>query len=333
MSSYERVIGIDVASKKLDISDSLGKLPPLIDNSPEAIAKVIKKLDAPERTLVVCESSGGWESVLVDMLQEANVKVAAVNPRQTHYFAKAHGFLEKTDKIDAKVLLLFGEQVQVNLTKPRTQRAKELQALSRRRVQLLAVISQESNRKILCRDKTVNSFIDECIKMLKTQVKAIDSALEKFVKEIARESPCVGIIASVPGVGLITTATLYCELPELGKISRAKLAKLVGVAPLAKQSGQYEGKRPVRGGRPTVRRVLYMATLVGVNKNPVLNKFYLRLLQKGKPKKLALIACMRKLLLMIHDMVRHQTPWDQKKKANDQANESLVTGSTCSTSH
>jgi transposase len=333
MSSYERVIGVDVASKKLDISDSLGKLQPLIDNSVEAIAKMIKKLDAPERTLVVCESSGGWESELVDMLHEAKVMVAVVNPRQTHYYAKAHGFLEKTDKIDAKVLRLFGEQVQVNLTKPRTQREKELQALSRRRVQLLAMISQESNRKILCRDKTATNFIDESIKMLKTQVKLIDSDLEKFVKEIAKDSPDVGIIASVPGVGLITTATLYCELPELGKISRAKLAKLVGVAPLARQSGQYDGKRPVRGGRPSVRRVLYMATLVGVQKNPVLKQFYLRLVQKGKPKKLALVACMRKLLLMIHEMVRHQTPWDQQKKASDQANESLVAGSTCSKSH
>ena len=333
MSSYERVIGIDVSSIKLDVADSLGKLSPLIENSVEAIAKMIKKFTAPEQTLVVCESSGGWEDVLVDMLHEAKVKVVVANPRQVRDFAKGHGFLEKTDKIDAKVLRLFGEQVKFNLTQPRTEREKELRALSRRRVQLLEMITQESNRKILCRDKATLDFIDQSIEMLKKQLKSIDKALEKFVKELEKESPNVGIIASVPGVGLITTATLYCELPELGKISRNKLAKLVGVAPLTKISGKFDGKRPVRGGRSTVRRVLYMASLVGTQKNPVIRQFYLKLLQKGKPKKLALIACMRKLLLMIHDMVRSQQKWDPQKKANDQAVTNLATGSTCSAGH
>lgn len=333
MSSYERVIGIDVSSTKLDIADSLGKLSPLIDYSVEAIAKMLTKLGAPEQTLVVCESSGGWEDVLVDMLHEAKVSVAVVNPRQVRDFAKGHGFLEKTDRIDAKVLRLFGEQVKVCLTKPRSEREKQLRALSRRRVQLLEMIGQESNRKILCRDKTTCDFIDQNIETLKKQLKTIEKSLEKFVKELEQESPSVGIVASVPGVGLITTATLYCELPELGKISRTKLAKLVGVAPMAKQSGKSDGKRPVRGGRSTVRRVLYMASLVGTQKNPVIRNFYLRLIQKGKPKKLALIACMRKLLLMIHDMVRNQQKWDPLKKANDQAVTSLATGSTCSAGH
>jgi transposase len=333
MSSYERVVGIDVSSTKLDIADSLGKLSLLIDYSVEALAKMIKKLTDPQKTLVVCESSGGWEDALVDMLHEAKVNVAVVNPRQVRDFAKGHGFLEKTDKIDAKVLRLFGEQVKLNLTQPRSEREKELRALSRRRVQLLEMIGQESNRKILCRDRTASDFIDKSIEMLKKQLKTIDKALEKFVKELDKESPNVGIIASVPGVGLITTATLYCELPELGKISRTKLAKLVGVAPMAKQSGKSDGKRPVRGGRSTVRRVLYMAALVGTQKNPVIRKFYLKLLQKGKPKKLALIACMRKLLLMIHDMVRNQQKWDPLKKANDQAASNLATGSTCSAGH
>ncbi len=333
MSSYVRVIGIDVSSTKLDIADSLGKLSPLIDYSVEAIAKMLKKLGTPEQTLVVCESSGGWEDVLVDMLHEAKVSVAVVNPRQVRDFAKGHGFLEKTDRIDAKVLRLFGEQVKVNLTKPRSEREKQLRALSRRRVQLLEMIGQESNRKILCRDKATCDFIDQNIETLKKQLKTIEKSLEKFVKELEKESPSVGIIASVPGVGLITTATLYCELPELGKISRTKLAKLVGVAPMAKQSGKSDGKRPVRGGRSTVRRVLYMASLVGTQKNPVIRNFYLKLIQKGKPKKLALIACMRKLLLMIHDMVRNQQPWDPLKKANDQAVSSLATGSTCSAGH
>lgn len=314
MSVYERVIGIDVASKKLDIADSQGKLSLLIDNSVEAIGKLIKSLAAPEKTLMVCESSGGWEDPLVDMLHEAKVNVAVVNPRQARDFAKGHGYLEKTDVIDAKVICLFGQQVKINLTKPKTASEKELRALSRRRVQLLEMIGQEANRKILCRDATAKAFIDESLDMLKKQLKTIDKALLKFVRKLEKESPTVGIIESVPGVGLITTATLYCELPELGKISRTSIAKLVGVAPLANQSGTRDGKRSVRGGRATVRRVLYMAALVGTRENPVIRKFYLRLLQKGKPKKLALIACMRKLLLMIHDMVRKQQKWNLAKE-------------------
>jgi len=144
----------------------------------------------------------------------------------------------------------------------------------------------------------------------------------------------VQIIASVPGVGPVTTATLCTELPELGKTTRAKIAKLVGVAPLAKQSGETDGKRRTRGGRVTVRRALYMAALVATKHNPVIAKFYQRLLQRGKPKKLALIACMRKLLLIIHDMVRNGQMWDPlSRKARDQAVASLATGTTCSMGH
>lgn len=333
MTIYGRVIGVDVSSKKLDISDSLNKLPAVIDNSVEAIARLVQKLAEPEKTLVVCESSGGWESVMVDMLQEAKVNVAVINPRQTFHYAKAHGYFEKTDKIDARIIRLFGEQVPVNLATPRTKREKEFRALSRRRVQVLTVINQEKNRRLLCDDELSCQLIDESIKMLKMQLKLIDATIKKFVEELSKETPSVKIIASVPGVGPVTTATLCCELPELGKISRTKIAKLVGVAPMVRQSGASDGKRKARGGRSTVRRALYMAALVGTQSNPVIRDFYLRLLQKGKPKKLALLACMRKLLLLIHDMVRHQQQWDPGKKANDQAVANLATGATCSVGH
>lgn len=333
MSTYERVIGVDVSSKKLDISDSMGKLVAVIDNTAEAIdGKLVKKLADPERTLVVCESSGGWESQLVDMLHEAHVHVAVVNPRQTYHYAKSHGYLEKTDAIDAKIIRLFGEQVEVRVAKPRTDREKKFQAISRRRTQVLTMINQETNRKRLCRDKVSAALIDMSLKMLKNQLKTIDVMLKNFVDQLAKDTPSVKVIASVPGVGPVTTATLCCELPELGQISRSKIAKLVGVAPLAKQSGETDGKRRTRGGRAIVRRTLYMATLVATKSNPVIQSFYRKLLRKGKPKKLALIACMRKLLLMIHDMVRHEQMWDQDKKANDQACNSPAIGTTCSAS-
>ena len=333
MHSFKCVIGVDVASKKLDLSDPQGKLPSQIANSVKAIQGLVKKLKQPQETLVVCESSGGWESTMVDLLHEAGVNVAVVNPRQTRHYALAHGFLEKTDTIDAKVIRLFGEQVDVPLTKPRTERQKELQALTRRRAQLLEMISQESNRKILCRDKFACHLIEEMLESLEKQLRTIDKKIKEFVDDLKADNPNVSIIMSVPGVGLVTTATLVCELPELGQISRTKIAKLVGVAPIARQSGQSDGKRFTRGGRSVVRRVLYMAALVGTQTNPVLQKFYARLVAKGKPKKLALIACMRKLLLMLHDMVRQQKLWEPNKKARDQAVNSPATSSTCSASN
>ncbi len=334
-TKYERVIGIDVSSKKLDVSDSKGKLPAVIDNTIEAISsKLVRKIGTSESTLVVCESSGGYENEMVEQLLDAKVNVAVVNPRQTHHYALAHGYIEKTDTIDAKVIRLFGEHIEVHLAKPMTEREKQFRAISRRRVQVLTMINQEENRKTLCRDKASVEFIDESLKMLKTQLKSLDSMLKKYIKELSKDTPSVQIVASVPGVGPVTTAALCTELPELGKISRGQITKLVGVAPMAKQSGETEGKRRARGGRVTVRRALYMAALAATKCNPVIAKFYQRLLQRGKPKKLALIACMRKLLLIIHDMVRNGEMWNPlTKKARDQTVASLATGTTCSMGH
>ena len=330
--SYKRVIGVDVSSKKLDISDSLNELPTVIDNTVDALGKFVKQLSDPQNTLVVCESSGGWENLMVDKLHEAAVNVAVVNPRQTHHYAKAHGYFEKSDKIDARLLRLFGEQIPVTLARPRTQREKEFQALTRRRVQVLTMINQEKNRKLLCEDALTCQLIDQILETLKKQLKSIDSAIKKFIEQLSKETPKVAILSSVPCVGPVTTATLCCELPELGEISRTKIAKLAGVAPMVKQSGESEGKRRARGGRSTVRRALYMSALVGTQSNPVIREFYLGLLKKGKPKKLALLACMRKLLLILHDMVRTQQSWDPARKANGQAVANLTTGSTCSAS-
>lgn len=334
MSKYQRVIGVDVSSEKLDISDSWEKLPAVIDNTVQAIEnKLVKKITDPENTLVVCESTGGLESLMVDLLHQAKANVAVVNPRQTHHYAQAHGYLEKTDTIDAKVIRLFGEQVNPHLTKPRTEQQKHLLALSRRRSQVLQMINQEENRKLRCGDQESRQFIENTLQMLGKQLKEIDAMLKQALSQFSKENPSANIIASVPGVGPVTTATLCCELPELGKISRRKIAKLVGVAPLAKQSGHSDRKRTTRGGRVSVRRVLYMAALTACQHNPVIKKFYERLVRKGKPKKLALIACMRKLLLILHDMVRTEQMWNPPNKADDQAVANLATGSTCSASH
>jgi transposase len=252
---------------------------------------------------------------LVDVLHDAKIDVVVANPARIRDFAKGHGFLEKSDKIDARVLQLYGQQVTVSLAKPRTLQERNFIALTRRRTQLLQLISQESNRLRQSNDPQVKAFVEEMLKSLKTQMKTVDSSIEKALEEQAKTNPSIDILRSVPGVGPVMTATLVAELPELGTISRTKIAKLVGVAPMIKQSGKSDERRRARGGRGGVRRVLYMATLAATQKNEVIKKRYVKLVTSRKSKKVALVACMRTLLTILNDMVRHQTKWGEKKKS------------------
>lgn len=309
---WVRVIGVDVSSQKLDLFDSDGKLTGTIDNACEAVNQLAKAIKNPKETLVICEATGSYEHVMVDAMQDAGIAVAIANPRQVRDFAKGHGFLEKSDRIDARVLMIFGQQVEVLLVQPKTEKEKQHQALVRRRNQLLELIGQESNRLPQCHDKAMKRLIEEMLQSLKKQLKHVDSELAKLLEALAKIDPKIGVLQSVPGIGPVTTSTLVCELPELGKLNRAEIAKLVGVAPMLNQSGKSDKKRSVRGGRSIVRRVLYMATLVATQRNPLIAAFYLRLLKKGKPKKLAIVASMRKLLTILNDMVRRGKQWDLK---------------------
>ena len=316
MKSYKRVIGIDISTERLDVADSNAKIVQEVDYTIDDIkSKILKFVKKPSETLVVCEATGGLEYELVDMLHDAKIDVVVANPARIRDFAKGHGFLEKSDKIDARVLQLYGKQVNVSLAKPRTLQERNFIALTRRRTQLLQLISQESNRRRQSNDPQVKAFLDDMLKSLKTQMKTVDSCIEKALVEQAKTNPTIDVIRSVPGVGVVLTATLVAELPELGTISRTKIAKLVGVAPMIKQSGKSDERRRARGGRGGVRRVLYMATLAATQKNEVIKKRYIRLVSSGKPKKLALVACMRTLLTILNDMVRHQTKWGEEKKS------------------
>jgi transposase len=316
MKTYKRVIGIDISSERLDIADSNLKIEKAIEYSIACVkAKLIKQIKEPSTTLVVCEATGGLEYLLVDLLHDAKVDVVVANPARIRDFAKGHGFFEKSDTIDANVLQLYGQQVKVSLAKPRTTAERNFIALSRRRSQVVELIVQEQNRLSRCFEDQTKNLIQEIIKVLKTQLKAVDLTIRKSLESQAKTDPKIDVISSVPGVGYVMTATLVAELPELGNLSRTKVAKLVGVAPIIKQSGKSDGKRRARGGRGNVRRVLYMSALVATQKNPVIKKFYIKLLSQGKPKKLALVACMRKLLTMLNDMVRNGTKWDEKKKS------------------
>jgi transposase len=306
---YQRVIGIDVSSEKLDVYDSDGKLSGTIQNTCEAVNKLAKAIKNREGTLVVCEATGAYEHVLVEAMHNAKVAIAIANPRQVRDFAKGHGFLEKSDRIDARIIMVFGQQVEIHLAPPKTEQEKRHQAIVRRRNQLLELIGQEENRLRQSHDQEVKRLIKTMLETMEKQRKQADMELKKLLTELSKTDPRVNIILSKPGVGFVTTSTLICELPELGRLRREKISKLVGIAPMISQSGKSDGKRSVRGGRSIVRRVIYMATLVATRCNPVIKRFYQRLLKRGKPKKLALVAAMRKLLTILNDMVRRGEAW------------------------
>lgn len=310
MTAYKRTIGVDVASETIDIYDSAEKLSGSVLNNPRDIGRsLIARIRARAGTLIVCEGTGGYEHCLVDAAHEAGISVAIANPRQVRDFAKGHGFLEKSDKIDAKLICRFGQDVDLHLAPPRTETEKRHQALVRRRGQLLQLINQEGNRLAQTADTLSQAMIADTLSHLEKQLKEADAHLKKLLADRAKDDPNVDILSSVPGVGVVTVSTLLAELPELGKLSRTKIAKLVGVAPIIDQTGKSDKKRRTRGGRSQVRCVLYMATLVATRCNPVIAAFYGRLVARGKPKKVALIAAARKLLTILNDMVRNQQPW------------------------
>ena len=309
-STYTRVIGVDVASNKLDVHDTKGSLSGVIPNTFSSInAKLVAKLRDLGDVLVICEASGGYERVLVDAMQIAGIDVAIANARQVRDFAKGHGLLEKTDVIDAAVIAKFGCDVNVHLAPVKTDAERAFAALVRRRSQVIQTLQAEKNRLTNDPDKVTTEMIGETISHLKSQLKTLDDKIAEGLDAQAKSDPKIDVIRSVPGVGVVTTATLAAELPELGELSRAKIAKLVGVAPIVRQSGQSDKKRKTRGGRVQVRNVLYMAALVAIRHNPLIKRFYNRLITKGKLPKVALTACMRKLLTVLNDMVRNGERW------------------------
>jgi transposase len=307
---YHRVIGVDVASEKLDLHDSLGKLTGELPNTVAAVdRKLVHKIQGDEKVLVICEATGGYEHVLVEAMHQAGIDVCVANPRQVRDFAKGHGLLEKTDAIDAAIICKFGQDVAVSPATPRSPEQRALQAVVRRRQQVLDSLAAEQNRLAMVRDAFAKQMIEQMISHLKSQLKTLDEQLAQMLAERAKSDSQVDVLQSVPGVGVVLCSTLLSELPELGKLSRSQIAKLVGVAPMANQTGKSDRQRVTKGGRPQVRNVLYMGTLVATRHNPLIRDFYRRLVARGKPKKVALVASMRKLLTILNDMVRNGEPW------------------------
>ena len=306
----ERIfVGIDIAKDQVDVHVRPTDERFQLSRTDAGLAELVARLQPLGPRLVVLEATGGYEIPVAAALASAGVPVAVVNPRQIRDYARATGQLAKTDALDARLMALFAEAVQPEVRPLPTPEAQALGDLVTRRRQLVDMLGAERNRHHQARDLRLQRRIATHIRWLTKALAEIEADLGTHIRSspIWRERD--DLLHSVPGVGDVTAHTLIADLPELGHLGRRKIAGLVGVAPMNRDSGHWRGRRTIAGGRPAVRSVLYMATLTAVRFNPAIAQFYQRLVAAGRPKKVALTAAMRKLLTILNAMLRDQRPW------------------------
>jgi transposase len=313
--SFQYFIGIDVSKAKLDLAFDEQPANAIVSNDPNGIEELMELLPEPNSCLIVIEATGNYERALVVRLVDAGHIVSVVNPRQVRDFAKALGKLAKTDKLDARVIAQFGK-----LTRPRAvAKTKELQGeldqLVTRRRQLIGTRTAEKNRQGQATSKVVYKSIQRVLDAINKDIKAIDREIQKLVQSDDDWKNRAELLGTMPGVGDVTSATLIAELPELGKLNRRQICSLVGLAPFNRDSGTMRGKRAIFGGRQSVRSALYMAALSARRYNPALAAFSQRLKEQGKPPKVIITACMRKILVTLNNMVKTNSPWKNLKTA------------------
>ncbi len=307
-------VGVDVAKAHLDVAVRPSGAAWRVANDTAGIVGLAERLAALRPVVVVVEATGGYEAPLVGALAAASVPVAVVNPRQARDFARALGRLAKTDAIDAQVLARYGEAVRpVPQPLPDAER-EELSALLTRRRQVVEMLTAEKNR-LGGTPPRVRPRLQEHIAWLQRSLAELDRDLARLLRDSALWRARDALLQSVPGVGPVLSATLLAELPELGQLGPQPLAALVGVAPLNRDSGTWRGRRSIHGGRAPVRAVLYMAAVCAIRHNPTLRVFYQRLRAAGKPAKVALVACMRKLLVILNALVRDGVTWEDRLQA------------------
>ena len=310
MNTTEKVyVGIDVSKATLDVAIVPSAESFAASNDEDGIQTLIGKLLEVTPDLVVLEATGGLERPLAAALAASQIAAAVVNPRQARDFAKAIGQLAKTDRIDAVVLARFAEAIRPEPKVPPEAEALEFQAILARRRQLIGMLVAEKNRLSASVSKKVRSRLQAHVRWLEKELTRIDWDLDEVIEASSTFKENETLLRGVPGVGPVLCRTLLAELPELGSLSPRELSALVGVAPLNRDSGIFKGRRSVWGGRARVREALYMGALIGSRYNPAIKAFYERLVDSGKPKKVALVACMRKLLTILNAMVRDRTPW------------------------
>jgi len=310
------VIGIDVASRELVCSSTDGSVQCVCENTPKGFQVLLRMLKSCPQAQVVMEATGGYEKSLVRFLQSQGRDVAVVNPRQIRDYAKSLGILEKTDQIDARVIARFGESNKPRNTPVLMENDLLREELIARRRQLIELQTAETNRLKQAARPAIRKSIEKLLKTIQQQVADLDQQLSKAVQACPQASRKFEILKSTPGVGNTTAHTFLADVPELGQLNRREIAKLVGLAPLNQDSGQMRGKRRIRYGRGGPRNVLYMATLTAIRKNALIKPFYERLIAHGKKPKVAIVACMRKLLTMLNTMIKNNTTWQPSTPHN-----------------
>lgn len=308
--------GVDVASAKLDLGCCELDQVETFDNAPDGIERLVARVAATPAAMIVVEATGGYETALVVRLQAAGLPAVVINPRQVRAFAVAVGQLAKTDRIDAQMIARYGRDAHPPQRPLPSESQRLLGDLSARRQQLLELRTAETNRRHQAARPQLQESIDAVIQVLNEQLAEVDRQLAELIRADAAWREQDQLLQSVKGLGPATSRALVADLPELGRLDRKQIAKLVGVAPLNRDSGKQRGRRIVFGGRASVRSALYMAAFNAIRCNPQIRLFYQRLRDAGKPYKVAVTACMRKLLTILNAIIRDQVPWKNQIPAN-----------------
>jgi transposase len=305
----EVFVGIDVSKNTLDLHIEPVAEAMHVDYDDQGIAQVCRRLAEALPTLIVMEATGGLETRLATELAAKGLPVAVINPRQARDFAKATGQLAKTDRVDAAMLCAFARAIRPPVRALKSADARELDDLVSRRHQLVDIRVQETLRLATASSKALQKSLKTHIAWLDKRIGKLDHDLKDRLQSSDAWKVKDDLLRGIPGVGTVTSTTMLAKCPELGQLNRREIAKLVGVAPLANDSGKHRGKRFVWGGRADVRAVLYMATVAAMRCNPTIQPFAQRLKMAGKPGKVVIVACMRKLLTIMNTMIKTNTPW------------------------
>ena len=316
LKSIACAVGIDVSKDWLDVAVMPGGESSRIRYTRSGLSDLVDRLRKIAPVRIILEATGGYETRVAAVLSDAEMPVGVINPRQGRDFARATGELAKTDRVDARILAEFGLKIRPPLRPIPDKVARDLRETLDRRRQIMQMLIAERNRLRLTSAKPAVRSIKAVIRSLTRQLERIEDDLERELKDHPAWQADVDLLTTVPGVGQTTAANLTILLPELGQLKARQISKLVGVAPLNRDSGTVSKTRHIWGGRAQVRTLLYMPTLVATQRNPVIAAMYERLLEKGKPKKVALVACMRKLLVCLNAMARDQTPWSPELAAS-----------------
>ena len=305
-------VGIDVAKHSLDVYLASEDRGFTVKNSTAGFKELLAELPVAGSCFVVIEATGGYQSRVVGALVAAGHQVAVVNPRQVRDFARSLGVLAKTDRLDARMIARFGETVRPRAAQVGSEKQAELRELVTRRRQLVELRTADENRLETTLTKVVRKNVRHLIEQLDKQIRELEEAIGQLVENEPELAAKAALLRAVPGVGPVTVTSLLVELPELGRLDRQEVAALVGVAPFNRDSGKFHGRRRISGGRSAVRSVLYMAALTARRFNPLIRAFAQRLEATGKPFKVVLTACMRKLLVLLNSIVKNNLPWNPK---------------------